>query len=330
MKQRKLDFKFLILLIILKAYSAVGFSQSEVFLSKPDKNIFKVIGIDQTINGPDDTARILEYNQNGLLIKESVPKYYIFIDYRYDLAGRLIEKEALYGESFANGTTFYSYHGDTLIDKSFLFMSYQKKIKLLNRKGQAIFENTFYAAGNPAESFIEHIDYDYSESGKLNMVKQEITYHDYSKEAEDYYEMDEDQIINELQLANVIRKENSYTVLKYKNDLLVSEISYNSESGQKTSDVLYKYNRDGKLLLKNEITYTYPESSKPKHKPVKVKTTIKNKYNPKGELIENKQINNKYCLTGYYKEGKLIKQTEVYDDKKSQGSVVIYQYVYFE
>jgi hypothetical protein len=329
MKQHKLDHPLLILFFLIVVFPSSVLSQVEVFLSKPDKNIFKVIGIVQSSDIPDDTARILEYNQNGLLIKESVPKYYIFIDYRYDNSGRLTEKEALYGESFANGTTFYSYSGDTLVEKSLLFMSFQKKIKVLNKKGKTIYENTFYAAGNSAESFIEHIDYDYSESGQLNGTKQEISYHDYSKEAEDYYEMDEDQIITELQMAKLTKKVNSYTIFKYKNDLLISENTFNTGSGQKTNEVYYTYNQGGQLVLKKEFTYTFPELPNINSSPSKNKTIIKNKYNKKGELLENKQIKDKYVQTGYYQNGKLIKETEAFNDKKIKGTLINYQYIYY-
>jgi hypothetical protein len=330
MKPFKLQHQFFLLSIALALFSSNALSQVDVFLSKPDSNIFKVIGIDQSSSSFGDTARILEYNANGLLIEESVPKYYMYINYRYNDNGQLTEKEALYGESFANGTTLYSYDGDTLTEKSLLMVSFQKKIMIMNKQGKPITEKIFYAAGYSSNSYIKQIKYNYSVSEQLTMITSGTDYHDYSKEPEDYYEMDEDQIINELQAAKLIKQENIRSVFNYKNNLISSEITYNSDLQIKLHEKLYKYDGKGKLIQEKEITYTYPESPKLKPIPEKTETIVRNKYNQKGELIEIKQINKGYTSLAYYVGGKLVKETELYKDKKIEGTVVNYQYVYYK
>jgi len=310
-------------------WPSIAMSQTEVFLSKPDPNIYRVIGIEKSGETPNDTALIMEYNRNGLLVSESVPKFYIFIDYRYDSEGRLIEREALYGESFANGTTFYSYSGDTLVEKSLLMNSFQKKIKVLNNEKQVSAEITYYAAGQSTDSYIENVNYSYLPSGKLKRIECVTQYHDYSKEAEDYYEMDEDLIISELQLTKKIREEKTYTEFNYKNDLPISEITYNSGSGKKLRNIKFKYDDKTHLIEKKEVTYAVSASSKQISSQGRTTIIYRYKYNQEGQLIENSQINRGYSSTKFYKDGKLIKETEAYDDKKIEGTLVTYQYVYY-
>jgi hypothetical protein len=326
---RKFVYQIFFQTILLTIFPSIVFAQTEVFLSKPDTNIFKVIGIEQSTESTNDTALIMEYNRNGLLISESVPKYYFFIDYRYDDENRLTEKEALYGESFSNGTTFYSYSNDTIIEKSFLMISFRKNIKVLNKEKQVSSEITYYAAGQSSESYIEHMNYNYTTSGKPNRIDLIREYHDYSKEVEDYYEMDEDLIISELESAEKTKVEKTYTEFNYKSGLPTSEITINSATGKKLLEKYFKYDKKSYLLEKKEITYNASESEKSNSSPKKTKVINRYKYDIKGQLIENMQTSKSYSTIKLYKDGKLIKETEVFDNKKLEGTVVTYQYVYY-
>jgi hypothetical protein len=324
-------FRLLIILIVSPfcINSSIILAQMDVYLSKPEKDIFKVIGIDKTKNSSEDTSRIFEYNRDGLLIFESMPQYYMFINYRYDNEGKLIEKEALYGESFLNGTTFYYYNSDTINEVAILLASYSNSIKVLNKQKKPVSEKTWYAAGLSTESYIKQVNYEYSGAGFLQMIKYNTEYHDYNKETEDYFDMDEDDIIDELESAKIIKQENSHAIFTYKNNLIISEITYNSDSKKKIEEKLYKYGKNGKLIERKEIEFNYPETAKAKPVPRKDVTIYKYKYDNNGDLIEISQVNNGYTTTGSYNNGKLIKETETNKGSKKATSVIEYQYVYY-
>jgi hypothetical protein len=177
--------KFRLLIILIFSpfciNSSVILAQMDVYLSKPEKNIFKVIGIDKSKNSSEDTSQVYEYNRDGLLKYESMPQYYMFINYRYDNEGKLIEKEALYGESFLNGTTFYYYNSDTINEVAMLLASYSNSIKVLNKQRNPVSEETWHAAGLSTESYIKKVNYEYSGTGFLQMIKYNTEYHDYNK-----------------------------------------------------------------------------------------------------------------------------------------------------
>lgn len=330
MKRKNLYRTYALLFALIGLNWIQAKSQMEVFLSVPDTKIQRVVALSNDNGNVEDTARVLEYDKNGLLIQERVPAYYIYIDYRYNKQGQIVEKEALYGESFENGTSSYFYSTDSIIEIIQAMGYFQKNLKTYNKKKQLISETVYFAACGAGESFIEHIIYNYYETGKPNLTEYKRIYYDFSGEPTEFFDMEESQILAELQSASKLREEKKHTIYDYKGNLCQSETTYDSNTRKKLMEITYKYDNDGKILLKKEIAYTYPENKNTKPIPtINVNYSIKYKYNNNGELIEIQQINAGYTHTGYYADGKLLRETEMYDNKDSLPTEIKYQYFYY-
>jgi len=304
--------------------SAILKSQTQVFLSKPDDHIFKVIGLVQENDNSFDTARILEYDTEGLLKSESIPKFYQFINYSYDNQHRLIGKEALYGESSANGTSLYTYNGDTIIEISLLIDSYRKKITIQDKNKNPIHEINYFAASYSSNSYISEEVYSNDLKGKFKSKNDFTVYYDYHNEAQNYYEMNDDQIISELKSAKQINQSTAITFYKYKKEFLLSEKTYTEGQRKKIHEILYKYNKSNQLKAKKERFYSNNSSVK------KNKVSTKMEYNKIGELIEITQLGKGIKVISYYQSGKLKKEIEFASDKKIEPIVTNYQYIYYQ
>lgn len=305
------------------------FSQTKVFIGKPDKNIRMVVGLSDNGGEFHDTIRVLEYNRQGLLIHERIPASYIFLDYWYDDSNRLVQKEALYGESFANGATSYIYSGDTIIEISSLLASGQKTVKLHDKQARPIKEISWYVSTNGSESFIEEITYDYSATNQLQLQTIKRNYYHINVEGEssfwEYVTSIQDLFIP----SEILRSEEIGLQYNYKKERLVSVVESVQGTNHKRPVTSYKYNCKGLIVQKKEIAYIRNNFG---DRPLrdKIINHIIYKYDKQGDIIEILESGMGYSLKCNYLDGRLNTETEIYKGTVNEKSVINYRYLYFD
>jgi hypothetical protein len=304
-------------------------AQPDVFLKGPDKNIHTVIGIQKPETGFCDTVRIYKYNPEGLLLNESMPCYYMFVDYQYDTYGRMLQKDALYGESFANGTTYYRYQGDTIYELSHLLVSYQKALTIKGKGNKTLYKRTWRTAGLGAESSIHEMSFEYSPEGQILKSISQISYHNYSNE-DGEFEIDENtDYPSEIEKSPLVRKEKTQTTFRYRKKRLVSEITINPETHQKLAEITYLYNKNSAITEKKEVTYTTSFFTNDKPVLMKQIRTTYYKYDRLNDLSEVISISDGYSQTYIYQNNRLIKEIEAGGKENAESTSIEYHYIYY-
>jgi len=324
MKNITKQINLIFLLNLLLGFSIIA-QEKNYFVDKPDKNIKRILiySID-TENDTSGLNSVIEFNKDGNVVKETQPDYHIHVSYKYDMKGRLIEKEALYGESFANGITSFEYYDKLEIEKNQAMGYYSETRKELNELGKTIKSTTYYVAGGMGESKIESVVFTYGNEGFLSNKSINITYFNLEIEPGEIQEIKPKNLITKLKTAEVNRKEQITEKYKYNSakNLIQKEL-LKGEKEKLLVSTSYEYNNSGLLIKKlkncikhsNEIVnYTCDEIEE------------KRKYNSKNQLESITVKKDNYLNINLYNEGKLVNSTEKYSSNLSYRYAYKYEY----
>lgn len=172
--------KIILCCILLLLSSFVSAQDAEIVLEgfKPlPKNIEKITAIDYSIYEGDTTSeKIAEYNfdKNGNLISWDYFPYYVKEEIKYDSLNRVIQTDALYGESFGNGITTYYYPSSTQkieIQDKMGYYHYKKSDFIFDSVGRVVeeikYDSTFNKMEEQDSVYKLRITYSYDENNNL-------------------------------------------------------------------------------------------------------------------------------------------------------------------
>ena len=325
-----MNFKILQFTFLMVSYLTFGFNviiaqETSYFIDKPDKNIKKIIKY--SVDTEKDTSYldyVVEYNKSGQLIKESQPEVHIHIDYEYDKKGRLQKKEALYGESFANGITTYEYIDGSVIEKNLAMGFYSETRNEFDKIGRLNKTSTFYVAGGMGESKIETIVYEYNMDNQVSKKSINIEYYNYEVEPGEVPEMKTEYLISKLKAAKLGKK--NHFVEKYKYDSAKNMIQVdflNDDKNELQYYTTYQYNNSG-LLTKEHKVCVKPSGN---HAVLPCEETkTERKYNAKNQLESITTKGGAYSNINFYKEGRLVSSSEKYSSNLSYKYTYKYEY----
>ncbi|MDF1547991.1 MAG: hypothetical protein P1P88_09215 [Bacteroidales bacterium] len=293
----------------------------DLFADKPDNKVKEVISY---LEGKDTSTieSVISFDRNANVIREAQPDFYVEINYKYDKAGKLIEKDALYGESFANGKTIFQYIDNKVVESTFALGFYSQVHKTFDNRKKLQKLKSLYIAAGMGESKIETENYEYNNKKLLVRKEMNLTYYDLNKETGTIDEVPANSLIVELRAANVLKNEKYFTTYSYdKKNKLVAEVFYNADTKKKLWEINYKYNSKGLLVNEMKSCSNHPENNQ--NNVCKEYQVIKD-YDADGKLmsITTKEKNFEQKLV--YKDGRLINTTEKYEP----GDAIHYTYKY--
>lgn len=319
----KRSYLFTILILLFGFHQNLTSQFEKLFLNEADKNIKEVICYEIIDNDSSVYSKII-YNKKGLILSENQPEYHIHINYKYDKENRLSEKEALYGESFANGTTTYKYDNNTRIAEINAMGFYSFEIERYNDAGNIEIKEIYFIAAGMGESKVEKQYFYYDKSGKLLKTMYLTEYLDIKKEAGSLVDIKaKDELIKELLFNPLIRTEQGVEIYKYnKKGQLYSRLYTNLNTNISIWEKIYLINLEGLVGFENH--YFLNSESMEKNLSSQ-KYTKSFHYNNDKELERVEENTEGIKTTKYYKNNKLIKKTE----SRNQGeSITNYHYYY--
>ncbi len=332
--------KTFIALIVL--FPLLSFAQSS------QKQIKSVIG---TCYQNSDTATICTeeyYNKFGLLDSMRDNRYYIKIDKKYDQKGRIIQKEALFGESFGNGTTNYFYYLDSTLEKEAAGGFYRETLTIFSPTGDTSMVSEIFVSGGPYQSFKKTILYSFKNHQLIETGTTQMFY----SLPDGYYEIELAEpdsiksVLKTLEIYNTVQFTTKFEynkvgkiiskTLNHALNLQKNYYSYDSQNretkvvvliGADTSSIAeYQYDKNGKRI--KYTTTSFLKNGQNLENTVS-KTQIIDIYDKKGNLLqENKSNNTIIYQIDYYKNGQLVKTEEFENDTKI-SSAIVFQYQYY-
>jgi len=320
------QFTILLLLLVIFSFNMANAQETNFFIGKPDKNIKRVVVYDVDIE-KDTTSLsyIVEFNKNGQVIKESQPEVHIHVNYKYDKKGRLITKDALYGESFANGTTDYHYSKGVEIEKNKAMGFYSEIRKEFNKAGNIREEQTFYVAGGMGESKIETIIYKYNKNDLLAQKIINIDQYDFEVEPGEVPEMEPEILIKKLKAAKIKGKESFIESYEYNlNKQLISKEFISTNSKKKLYKETYEYDDSGLLAKEKKGCFTTDSQV---NIPCE-ETKIERKYTTKNQLESITTERDLFLNIETYKDGRLVSSYGRY--ARTDSYRYSYKYEYYE
>ncbi len=281
-------------------------AQEEIFfVNKPNTGIKRIIECE--IGDKNDTTQgfIYDYDTNGLLVKVTQPESHVLVDYQYDTIGRLIKVDALYGESFANGTTTYDYSDGNETETTLAMGYFTKKRKIFNKQGNISKLITYNIGGGMGNSYLKEEVFEYDTKGLLKKKHITIKRYDLNKEPGEFSENESNALVEELVNSELLKKDRFVEVYIYDTKKQLVKTHFKDLIIDKTVfEVEYIYNQAGKLAEKigkyasnNKVDYT-GVSFNQKH-------TI-NAYDENNELKTVTEKDDYYQLIKNYKEGRLV------------------------
>jgi len=306
---KKLFLSFSFLLFLLLSFSASAQNDLELFLPLP-KNIEKITAIQHSIYEGDTTSEnYFEYNfdKKGNTTKSHYLTYHIMEELKYDSLDRIIEIDAVYGESFAYGNLKYYYPSKNQKIEIHDKMGFYKYIKL-----DFILDGQY--------RIIEEIKYD----STINLVEQDNPTVLISKINSRYvYDKNGNQV-EELQVEDAT-KELIYEIhALYNEKNLINKTekhsqNYPTKSYATTTSEEYFYITEGKFKdkIEKKITFEINQNDTTKSE-IQYVYTLLDSINTKKEIIYfyNNKFSQKNIL--FYKNDHLIKLEEYYISKEIQ------------
>jgi uncharacterized protein YbcV (DUF1398 family) len=300
--------------------------ETEYFAGKPDKNIKSVLIYEVDIE--KDTSylyRIVEFNKNGQVVKDEQPDYHIHLNYKYDEMGRLIEKDALYGESFANGVTTWFYSESKVIEKNQAMGFYSETVKELDKEGKIVKISTFFVAGGMGESKIQIETFDFNKSKLITKRNIEISYFDFNLEPGETSEMEPETLIEKLKNSKILKKENFTEVYSYNSqEKLTAKAFYIADQKKSLSEQVFEYNDKGLLVKETKKCFENNEFRDLDC----IEYSVDRKYSRQNKLESITTKKESFLSIETYKNERLLSSYTKYSDKYE--SKYLYKYVYFE
>jgi len=298
-----------------------------------------------------------KYNEQGLLLGEYNYQYYYSKEFKYDSLNRITEVDALHGESFANGTTKYSYEGNKTFEKEFAMGYYSESVIT-----KTVFDSIsriewLIASGDYSENKFETHQYYFNEKNQIVKLMVNTTFYDLDMERDDLLLLGPADIKKKLFNSKVQSKEEILKIYEYNQDgnikldietylnsgrILKAECFYDKNTKQKTREVYYNDS-----LLAYDWYFEYNENGQPakeiKHNYEKVFSDYKNNvytyedmlitfeyfYNTNADLVQIKEsYKEQRVINQYFKKGKLIKKEE-HNSKGEWVETIDYEYVYW-
>ncbi len=308
------------------SFYTLAAQENEYFVEKPDKNVKRVLVYE--VVAKQDTSylnRIVEFNKNGKVIKDEQPDYHIHLNYKYDDKGRLIEKEALYGESFANGIATYSYPDGYEIEKNQAMGFYSETVKELDDKSDVVKISTFYIAGGMGESKIQTETFNFDKNKLLSQRNIEIKYFDLEEPGE-ASEMKSETLIEKLKGSKLIKKENFEEIYTYNSKGMISTKKlFPANSKKQILNHFFEYN-DGGILVK-EVKDCLEKNNEPQSIDC-TEFTIEREYNKQNKLKSITTKKRDYLCIEIYENNRLVSSDIKYSEK--YRSKYFYKYEYFD
>lgn len=277
MKKLFLSFSFLLSLFL--SFSASAQYEIEEFKPLP-KNIEKITALQHSIyEGDTISENYFEYNfdTKGNTIKSHYLTYHIMEEIKYDSLDRIIEIDAVYGESFGNGNLKYYYPSKNQkieIHDKMGFYKYIKSDFIFDKEDRIIEEIKYDSTINLVNTddpiaLISKINSRYVYDKNGNQIEQ-LDVKDSTKEL--IYEMHA--LYNEKQLVNKTEKYSqnyptqSYTTHKFEEYFYIKEGNFKdkiektitfetNENDTSKSEIQYIYTVLDSINTKKEIIYFY-------------------------------------------------------------------------
>lgn len=298
-----------------------------------------------------------KYNRQGLLLGKHNYKYYHSKEFKYDSLNRIVEVEALYGESFANGITKYSYKGSKTLKQEFA-MGYYAEMLITKTDFDSVSHIEFIlASGSFGENRFETHQYYFNDKNQTVKLIVNTTFYNLVMERDDLLMLEPVDIKKKLFNSKVESKKEIIRNYKYNQvgnikldietylksgRILKTEYFYDKNSNLKSREVYYddtllvydwyfKYN-ENELLVK-EIKHNYEKVFSDYKNNVytyeDMLITLEYFYNTNADLIQIKESHeDKRVINKYFKEGKLIKKEE-HNSKGEWTETIDYEYVYW-
>lgn len=319
----KKSYLFTIILLLFGYCQNLTSQFEKLFLNEADKDIKEVICY-EILDGDSSIYSRTTYNKQGLVVSENQPDYHIHQNYKYDKNGRLIEKEALYGESFANGIVKYEYNDKVRIAENDAMGFYLVEIERYNDAGNDEIKETYYIAAGMGESKVQKRYFYYDISGKLLKIMYLTEYLDIKKEVGSLVDSkNKAGLLRELLSAPLIRKEQGVETYSYnKNGQLYRRLYTNLNTNISEWEKTYLLNLDG--LIGFETHYFWNSESLEKE-PANEKYTKSFHYNNEKKLERIEENNGDVIITKYYISDKLV---EIKESRNQGESVTKYHFYY--
>lgn len=321
-----IKYKLIVLSILLFiAMQKMTAQFPELFIGKVDKNIKEVsCYIVDNKGDSSDVEYVFNFDQHGFLVREAQPNYYVEVNYTYDKQGRVSEKDAVYGESFANGTTSYSYAKDTTIVKNMAMGFYSETRTIMNNLGQTAKVESYFVAGGMGESKIELEQFTYNKNQLPDSKQITITFFDFNKEIGEIQESEPADLLSALKMSPISKSE-SY-IVNYQYDdkkQLETEILSVMNTKEKIWEINYVYNKASLLISKIK---TCQQTDNQKFSITCNASSVIKKYDADNQLIGVVNTESGHTIQQFYSQGKLIKDIEEYNGTDEVSHIYRYKY----
>jgi len=292
------------------------------------------------------------YNKNGLETSEHDNRYYMMIDMVYDSLNRMIEKDALYGESFGNGTTFYSYTSNKTFEKEHAMGFYRELEREMNRSGQVTTEKELFLSGYYGQNSVSTTKYIYSS----NLLKSKETITKSYEFDEEYINMNfnrPEELINKILKSKMVEEIKTTVNYEYNDSkqliteteknptsIKIKTYTYNPETKlkiketQKTDnflsyELITNYNKAQKITKETKLFYYESSDEKGASTITKTDNTIEYQYDDLDNITKiTEYSDNKKYSDQIYENGLLTKEIS-YDTQDEIYEILIYVYTYY-
>lgn len=308
--------------------------------------------IDYYTNKVDTTKKCIEkeYDRNGNLISEKDNRYYIIIDMKYDSENRIIEKQALYGESFANGTTIYKYQKNEITETDAAMGFLNHKVIRFNSNNDTSEINEIHIDLFGNESWRKTIQFQYNnknllrtktiineqykptlleEVSTINNELVQVVFSDNNKLGEKLNKIHYSYNANNKLISKKRNLESRKYEKKYQYDINSSLLLSEKQllNGKTFLEKIYKYNENKKI---KEIKITYRDTTKTDNNgALKIKGTENTIFNYDNNGIKSKKIFKEGVLqyVELYKKGLIIKSESM--DINNKIYTILYNYKFY-